>query len=278
MLAFEPRANSLPNVSEPGLAAPLDLNSVASVRERVAAGLIPWKGPLLLAGLRPALFFLVQAVLALAYFALHRPGPWHEAGRWWNVYGTVVDIGCLLGLRFFTRKEGIRVRDLIGPLRLRRGHDVFLGLGLFVFIFPSFILGSMQAQKLLYGSLDTAIAVYLTQLHALPAWAFVYSVTLWWVISSPTEEAIYQGYALPRLRALTGHTWIAMVIVGFWWAAQHAFLPFVPDWKYLLFRLMEFIPGVFVLMLVYLRTRRLAPLIVAHWCMDILGAIMTASH
>jgi membrane protease YdiL (CAAX protease family) len=163
-------------------------------------------------------------------------------------------------------------------VRLRGGHDVFLGLGLFVLIFPFFLGGSVLAQKLLYGSLDTARSAYLTQGHTLPIWAFAYSVTVWWMISSPTEETIYQGYALPRLRALTGRTWLAMIVVGFWWAAQHAVLPFVPDPKYLLFRLLQFLPGVFVIMLVYLRTRRLGPLIVAHWCMDILGAIMTAVH
>ena len=38
---------------------------------------------------------------------------------------------------------------------------------------------------------------------------------------------------------------------------------------------MAFVPGVFATILVYLRTRRLAPLIVAHWMMDILGMLMT---
>lgn len=235
-------------------------------------------GPGIPGGPAAGAFFTAQALLALAYFSFHRPGPLHEAGRWWNVYGTLVDIGCLIGLRIYTRKEGIRLRDLIGQVRLRFGRDVFLGLGLFVLIFPCFIGGSMLAQRLLYGSMNSATSVYLTQLHALPIWAFVYSVALWWVISSPTEEATYQGYALPRLRALTGRTWIAMMIVGFWWAAQHAVLPFVPDSKYLIFRLLAFIPGVFVCMLVYLRTRRLGPLIVAHWSMDIVGAVMTAIH
>lgn len=251
-------------------------NCFASIQQRVAAGCIPWTGPLVLVVLRPMLFFTVQALLALAYFAFHHTAPWREAGRWWSVYGTIVDIGCLIGLRIATRGEDIRLRDLVGPVRLRLGHDFFLGLGLFVLIFPFFIGGSMFAQKLLYGSLATDTATYLTQMHTLPIWAFVYSVTLWWMISSPTEEAIYQGYALPRLRALTGRTSMAMLIVGLWWAAQHCVLPFVPDGKYLLFRLLAFMPGVLVFMLVYLRTRRLAPLIVAHWSMDLLGAIMTA--
>jgi membrane protease YdiL (CAAX protease family) len=101
---------------------------------------------------------------------------------------------------------------------------------------------------------------------------------VWWVISSTSEEITFQGYALPRLEALTGRTWIAALVVGLLWAAQHSVLPFVADWRYLFFRLLAFIPGVLVLMLIYLRTRRLAPLIVAHWSMDILGAIMTQIH
>ncbi len=267
-------ANAIDNC----LDADIQPNSLASIQDRVATGRIAWAGPLILVALRPALFLVVQGLLALTYDVFHRAGAWHEAGRWWNVYGTVVDIGCLIGLRIATRREGIRLRDLVGPVRLRFGRDVFVGLALFALIFPCFIGGSLLAQIALYGSLDSARAAYLTQLHALPMWAFVYSVTLWWMISSPTEEAIYQGYALPRLRALTGRTWVAMVLVGLLWAAQHSLLPFVPDGKYLLFRLLQFIPGVFAMMLVYLRMRRLGPLIFAHWCMDILGAMMTAAH
>ena len=263
---------------ESGLDAPVQPNSAAAIQQRAATGRLPWSGPLTLVALRPLLFFFIQALLALAYFAFHRPGPWHEAGRWWTVYGTVVDAACLSALYLYTRKEGIRIRDLIGPIRLRFGRDIFVGLGLFVLVFPCILGGSILAQILLYGSLAKAPAEYLTQWRVLPLWAYVYSVTIWWLISSPTEEIVFQGYALPRLRALTGRTWAAMVIVGLWWAAQHSAIPFVSDWKYLLFRFLTFIPGVFVLMLVYLRTGRLAPLILAHWCMDILGAVMTEIH
>jgi hypothetical protein len=251
-------------------------NTLTAVAASAAAGRIPWAGPLLLIATRPVLFFSMQALIALLLVALHRQDAWHLAGGWWDVYGTVVDLGCLVGLRYFTRREGIRLRDLIGPIRLRFGRDVFVGLGLFLLTFPIFIGGSFLAQLLLYGSLAKAPVAYLTQLHALPGWALVYSVTIWWMISSATEEATYQGYALPRLQALTGRTWIAALIVGLFWAVQHCMLPFVPDWKYLLFRFLAFIPGILTLMLIYLRTRRLAPLIVAHWCMDIVGAVMAA--
>jgi hypothetical protein len=31
------------------------------------------------------------------------------------------------------------------------------------------------------------------------------------------EEITYQAYALPRIQALSGRTWVAIAVVGFWW-------------------------------------------------------------
>ncbi len=268
----------MPTSTETGAVVPANPNGLTAIQARVADGRIPWKGPLIVIALRPALFLAVQAALALVLLALHRPAPFHAAGAWWNVYGTVVDLGCLVGLRYFTRCEGIRLRDLIGPIRLRFGRDIFAGLGLFAVTAPVFIGGSVATEVVLYGSVSRIPAAFLMQGHILPVWALVYSLTFWWIVSSATEEATYQGYALPRLQALTGRTWIAVLAVAFWWNLQHCMLPFVFDWKFLLVRFVGFIPGIFIFMLVYLRSRRLAPLIVAHWSMDIVGAVMAATH
>jgi CAAX prenyl protease-like protein len=278
VLGFSPRHRHVSPASEISPTAAIPLNALPQIRERVASGRISWTGPLLLVSARPLLLVASQAIVALILFAAHRRTPWRAAGDWWNVYGTVVDVSCLIGLRYFTRKEGIRLRDLIGQIRLRHGHDLFLGLGFFVAIFPFFMGGSYLARRVLYSSAHQNPSAYLLHGHALPIWAIVYSLTLWWVIWSPTEETTYQAYALPRLAALTGHTWVAFVIVGFFWTAQHCALPFVPDWRYLLFRFLTFLPGVLLLILFYLRTRRVSPLIVAHWPMDIAAALMTAIY
>ena len=52
----------------------------------------------------------------------------------------------------------------------------------------------------------------------------------------------------------------------------------IDSWRFLLFRFLTFLPGVLVMMLIYLRTRRLAPLNVAHWPMDFTAAIMTGIY
>ena len=76
-------------------------------------------------------------------------------------------------------------------------------------------------------------------------------------------------------RGLSGHSWVAGLVVVFWWAQQHCALPLVPDLKYLAFRFVAFLPGVTLLTVIYLRIRRLAPMIVAHWPMDLGAVIMT---
>ena len=266
------------NATEISLDTPIQPNSLAAIQTRTAVGFVSWTGPLVLVSARSLLLIASQVLVALFFYALHNASPWSEAGHWWTVYGTLVDLGCLVGLRFYTRREGIRLRDLLGPVRLRRGHDVFLGLGYFLLIFPFFLGGGLLAQRLFYGSSVPNPNSAVFHSHYFPVVAIVYSLSLWWMIWSPTEEATYQAYALPRFRALTGHTWTAFVIVGFWWTVQHCFLGVVLDWRNILMRFFAFLPGVLVMMAIYWRTRRLAPLIVAHWPMDIVAALMNSFH
>lgn len=58
---------------------------------------------------------------------------------------------------------------------------------------------------------------------------------------------------------------------------SHSFLPIKLDLRFILYKLLLFLPGVLALMGIYLRTRRLASLIVAHCMMDICAARMTLS-
>jgi len=250
-------------------------NSQSEIKKRLALGEISWGGPLLLVMTRPVLFVLLQAALAAVFALLHRPSAWRSAGAWWSVYGTLIDICCLGLIARFTKREHIGIRDLIGNVRLRWGRDIFAGIGLFLLTFPVFMGGSFVSSLLIYGSWDPQRNLDLLGVRTLPLWGVIYSFAVWWLVSAATEEITYQGYVLPRIEALSRHSWVAGVIVVFWWTLQHCALPLVPDLKYLAFRFVAFFPGVTLLMLIYLRIRRLPPMIVAHWPMDLGAVIMT---
>ena len=250
-------------------------NSRDEIKNRLALGQITWTGPLILAMARPVLFVFCQAALAIVFALLHHRSAWRSAGAWWSVYGTLVDISCLLLMARFTSAEHIGIRDLIGRVRLRWGSDILIGIGIFLLTFPVFMGGSFLSSLLIYGSWDPQRNLYLLGVRTLPFWGVFYSLAVWWLISPATEEITYQAYVLPRVEALSGRSWVALLIVVFCWTLQHCALPLVPDWRYLVFRFVAFLPGVLLLSLIYLRTRRLPPLIIAHWPMDLGAALMT---
>jgi membrane protease YdiL (CAAX protease family) len=263
--------------AQSGVAAPAkveDANSKSALALRASRGQLTWSGPLLLVVGRSALILAAQAVVACGLWLRSRSWSWDAAAKWWSVYGTLVDIGCLALMVVYTRKEGIRLRDLIGPVRLRWGRDLFLGAGIFMLVFPFFILVSPVAMRLLYGTTPLPTFSGLTG-RVLPLWAVVYSFSIWLLIWSPTEEITYQGYALPRLEALFKSRWKAVALVSFWWAIQHPFLPFILDWKYFVWRFLMFLPSMVIMTLLYLKVRRLPPFILAHWPMDTIALFMT---
>jgi hypothetical protein len=250
-----------------------------AILQRMQSGRIGWAGPLALTTARTSLILLVQAVLATAFLIRGDRSPWHAQAPWWTVYATLVDIGCLLLLWRQAQREGIRLFDLFGIDRSRLGREVSWGLLYFVVLFPIVAgFGSKLASWLVYRTTQLSpdmLAPGLLSERQLPHWAIVYSLSVFWLVWSPTEEVIYQAYCAARLQILTGSTWATVTWVGFWWAFQHSVFPLVFAWRLIVFRFLQFLPLVVVFQLIYLRTRCLPRMIIMHWPMDLFAAVLT---
>jgi hypothetical protein len=219
---------------------------------------------------------LGQAIIALVFWSQGNSTPWLASVPYWNVFGTIADVGCLLILHYFLKKEGFRIWDLIRVPNISLKRDILIGVGLFLLIFPTAIMGfTIIANIVIYGVLQPDLGSGLLIARQLPIWATIHSLLIWWVIWSPTESTFYNGYLFPRIESLTGQTWIAVLLVGFFWTLQHIFFPFMPDGKYLVWRFIQFL-GIGILMpWLFSRIRRLRPLIITHWLMDITGVVLT---
>lgn len=202
--------------------------------------------------------------LVAGIFALRAsPTPWQDAEPWLPVYGTLIDAGCLAMLWRLTRREGIRLVDLIGFDRARLMRDVLLGIAL-IPIGLALILGGVYATGwLLYGAPSPP---YLFGVLPLPA--ALYGTFVFPLIWGITEQMTYNGYLLPRFQIVFGRTGLAVVLVAVVWSLQHAVMPLVFDWKYVIFRSLSPIPYSLFQTLLYLRVRRLIPFAVAHACLD----------
>jgi hypothetical protein len=204
-----------------------------------------------------------QGVVAAVFVLNGSRTPWHDAEPWLPVYGTLIDIGCVLLLWRLTRREGIGLLDLVGFQRSRLVRDVLLGLALIpvslVFIFA----GTAAAGWIVYGA--PAPPYFL---GGLPLPAALYGVLVWPFVWGLTEQMTYNGYLLPRFQVLCRSTGAAIAVVAFAWSLQHAFMPLTFDAKFMAYRLLASPPLSVFETLLYLRLRRLIPLATAHALLD----------
>jgi membrane protease YdiL (CAAX protease family) len=162
-----------------------------------------------------------------------------------------------------TRREAIRLFDLVGFERTRLVRDALLGLAL-IPVSLLFILGGIYAAGwLLYGTL-TPPYLY----GPLPLPAALYGVLVWPFIWGLTEQMTYNGYLAPRFQVLCGSTGVAVAFVAFAWSLQHVVMPLTFDAKFMAFRLLSPVPFSVFATLLYLRLRRLLPFVIAHVLMD----------
>jgi membrane protease YdiL (CAAX protease family) len=60
---------------------------------------------------------------------------------------------------------------------------------------------------------------------------------------------------------------MSVAIVSFFFALQHSFLMFA-GWHFFFYMFLAFVPLAIAMVVTYMYLRRLPPLIVAHWLMD----------
>ena len=230
---------------------------------------------LILLPARTLLILLGQTLFFLFYLAKGEPSPWAEAGKWWTVWGTVADIGILILLYVLTRRSGISIQAFSA---LKRRDVLLTGLKFFLILIPFVALGSVGGSWLVYGSWHSSLAPGQLYGRQIPLWAILYSFFIWAPIWSVTEELFYNGYLSSQTAAKSGRHWLTLLPVSFWWALQHSFLPLILDWHYVIWRFLVFVPCVLVLNLLYLNTRKLPAVIVAHFLLDIVAVASTISY
>ena len=241
----------------------LGANQPEALLRRLDAGTLTWRSPALMLFARAVCAVVAQALVAAIFALRSSPTPWHAAEPWLPVYGTLIDAGCLALLWQLTRREGIRLFDLVGFERTRLVRDLALGLALIpvslVFIFA----GTYGAGWLVYGARSQP---YLFGPLPLPAAA--YGVLVFPFIWGLTEQMTYNGYLIPRFQVLCRSTSMAIAVVAFPWSLQHAFMPLTFDANFMVFRLLSAVPLSLFNTLLYLRLRRLVPFAIAHALMD----------
>jgi hypothetical protein len=167
-------------------------------------------------------------------------------------------------MRLF-RSEGKRYLDAIRFSRATLKTDLiwFFAsgiIGLPIAAAPMNILGTA-----IFG--DRMVPVY-QMFQPLPTWAVALGLLFPLTIGF-AELPTYFGYCMPRLANLLKNGWPAWLIASFFLAAQHMFLPFFLDGRYLLWRLLMYLPfALFTGLLLKLRPTLLPYFMIVHALAD----------
>jgi uncharacterized protein len=216
------------------------------------------------------LFALLFQGLTAVFFSLRGDAtPFQSAAPWWTVYGSLIDIACLMSIAVLLRGEGLKVSSLLDFNRDFFWKDIRMLLLLVLIFLVVGLIGGTLAGILIYSGPPPVT------MGGLPLWGTLYSLIIWPALWGFTEQLTYQGYVLPRLQNLNGKTWLTILMIAIGYALQHTALPLVFDWKFILFRAISSLP--FLIMIpIYLRTRRLAPFIISHWIVDALSVAVAS--
>lgn len=245
-------------------------NSSEEIRKKTQSGVIRWFWPIAMLLSRTILFFAFGFAIQLILAVFNVDSPNVEVTRWWTYQVIGSNILCFLLLRWLAAKEGMRFRDLIGMEKRSSKKDVLLVVALLI---PSGIIGYFSvylAGVWLYGDTPPAF-----MFQTLPLWAAVLSVIVFPLTNALVETPTYLGYSFPRIAVISENRWLALILASSFLALQHIGIPLYLDLRYMLWRFLSFLPFAFFAGWIYLKIRRLLPLMVLHYFADLPLAIVT---
>jgi membrane protease YdiL (CAAX protease family) len=215
--------------------------------------------------LRTVAFGIGYFITALIYYLIDSDDFLLKASPWWPAYGLFANLLCFLIISRALRNENVKILSLINFKLDKIKKDILLS---FAFILISIIIavsGSFLFGYLLYGKYPYDKMPLFSDI---PFVLVIIFAVIFPIINSSLEEITYNGYIFPRLEKKIANINNVVLIVLFFFTFQHIFIMFLPDIKYLAWRLLCFVPLLTFWILIYKKMRRLTSLILVHWFMD----------
>lgn len=245
------------------------MNLPVQIAPRVKGGTVTWGWPVFMLLGRTLLFLCTGLIMVTAFAATGSQDPWAAAVPWWPYQVIATNVLVYSLLRFLARREGLELKHLVGYRPDLVKKDLLQAAALLIPIFVVGSIGLYGASFLIWGTMPPE-----TMFQPLPLVAALVATVVFPLTNAMVETTTYMGYSLPRLEALTNHRWVPLLLAASGLAVQHVAFPLVLDGKFLLWRLVAFLPLALVVGLLYMRMRRLVPILIVHYLMDLQLVIM----
>lgn len=214
---------------------------------------------------RSICFFIFQILIMAVLHAGGSLNAWNESVRWWvflPIFTNAISIFLLIRLY---QAEGLRYRDVISFSRSTLKSDLIWFLGSLIIGLPIMVAPMNTLAAKIFG--DAMEPIHMMFLP-LPGWALVVSLLFPLTIGF-AELPTYFAYAMPRIGKQLKNDWAAWLIASFFLGAQHIFLPLIFDGRFIVWRLLMYMPfALFVGLLLKLRPSLLPFMMIIHTFAD----------
>ena len=180
-----------------------------------------------------------------------------------NVWIVAVDSVTLLVVARLLTRERSSLRRLLAPRPL--GKNLLWGLLTFVILLVAFVVATYIANLTVYqGSPPVGAGSFRP-----PLWYGLWAVLVMPATIALAEETLYRGYLQPRFQARLGRVG-GILVVAVLFGLQHSAFA-LGNVQAMVARVLAMVLVGLVLGGLYVWLKRLAPLVVAHWLVDVLG-------
>lgn len=209
-------------------------------------------------------------ITVLVFLLSGSEDPLIKASAWWPVYGLLANYLCFIVIRKQIKSEKLKFRSLINyrPELIKR--DLLKGVLFIVLSIIIAISSSIGFGFLLYDRFPNELML---SFEGIPTLVIALFVLVFPIINSFLEEITYSGFIFPRLENELKNVVFSVIVVLFFFTIQHIFITFKPDLKYMIWRLLSFVPLLLFWIMIYVKMRRLTTLIFVHWFMDTFAII-----
>ncbi len=213
--------------------------------------------------LRTALLFAGDAILFAIGRTIDPATTWDQVLIWSNVTVVVVDVITIALVAVALKQSGSGLGSL---LRTRTpGRDIAWGLLMVVIVYVGYLVTNVIGNLVAYqGAPPTPEGTF-----APPLWLGLWCILVMPATIAVAEEVLYRGYLQHVLSARWGKV-VGLIVMAAFFGLQHlALTPFDPQ-AWIARFITTFVGGI-MFGLLALWMKRLWPLIIGHWVLDVIG-------
>ena len=212
---------------------------------------------------RAALFLIIQLLFSGYLRYLNSSA---QASSYWPLVATIGSVVSLSYLLYLLKKQNSTLRNFFDLDQKLEKKDYISLLLFLLLLFPIAFLPNILLGNIFLDSNENSLALLISDI---PLWVKYLSLTLFPLSIAVSEIPIYYKYLLPRLSKKLGD-YQSLILVAFFHSFQHIFLPFIPNWNFILWRFLMFMPFAFLIGIFIKKKPKLLPYIMAiHFLMDL---------